>query len=369
MHPPNEAELQELATELLGDAAYKHASNPIFSAYFKHYDSIFSPSVFGDAVAEIESPVLKTHKNVLSCVQILKSKPTSTLNEFSDEAFKNCDAKDAEKEYATRAVVSAAFMINCASKDHYSEGFQSDSAMRVKWEANQEFSRFVEQAFTSELSQNPNSDAQNKAITQKDSLKAWKLVKRSKIKIRPTNNLIEHLLYDPKDRILRVFHQTMFLQTQLKRWKGVEFDLNFEHSLRLGILPPRLLFETLVSIHCILFPVANIGNKRSMKLLKKLIRKHGFDAEATWVEFVRPIPDDFAFKYWGSRLAELYEVVKRPPPTNSLISWFERHTSERNALTVAIIGLFLSVLLGLLSLVVGILQLIVAWLAWKEAES
>lgn len=106
-----------------------------------------------------------------------------------------------------------------------------------------------------------------------------------------------------------------------------------------------------------------------MRLLKKLIKKEGFDPEATWVEFVRPIPDDLSFIYWGSRLNELYNVVKKPPPTNSLVSWFERHTSERNALTVAIIGLFLSVLLGLLSLIVGILQLIIAWLAWKGDQT
>lgn len=106
-----------------------------------------------------------------------------------------------------------------------------------------------------------------------------------------------------------------------------------------------------------------------MRLLHKLIKKESFDPEATWVEFARPIPDDFLFSYWGPRLAKLSEVVERPRPTNSFVSWFERHTSERNALTVAIIGLFMSVLLGLLSLVVGILQLAVAWYAWKEERA
>lgn len=98
-----------------------------------------------------------------------------------------------------------------------------------------------------------------------------------------------------------------------------------------------------------------------------MITKHGFDGEAEWIEFVRATPDDImAFNYWGHRLAALHEIIKRPPPANAMVAWFERHTSERNALTVAIVGLFLSVLFGLLSFIVGLLQLILAWVAYKR---
>lgn len=71
------------------------------------------------------------------------------------------------------------------------------------------------------------------------------------------------------------------------------------------------------------------------------------------------------FDYWGNRLSILHNVVQRPPPANAMAAWFERHTSERNALTVAIFGLFLSVLFGLLSFIVGLLQLILGWVAYK----
>ena len=69
---------------------------------------------------------------------------------------------------------------------------------------------------------------------------------------------------------------------------------------------------------------------------------------------MRATPADMTFDYWGDRLATLLDVVKRPPPANAIVAWFERHTSERNALTVAILGLFLSVLIGLLSFVICI---------------
>lgn len=134
-----------------------------------------------------------------------------------------------------------------------------------------------------------------------------------------------------------------------------------------GTLPPRLLFETLLSLHEILFPIEVLGNERSETLLRRLVRKQSFDKEVLWVENVRQIPADFTFVYWGDRITKLYEIVDCPPPTNALVSWFERHKSDRNALTVAIAGLFLAALFGFLSFITGLLQLIIAWIAWKES--
>jgi hypothetical protein len=52
--------------------------------------------------------------------------------------------------------------------------------------------------------------------------------------------------------------------------------------------------------------------------------------------------------------------------THWMFSWFERHTSERNALIIALIGLFLAALFGFLGLLVGIAQLVVSYYAWKQ---
>ncbi|KAL2679269.1 hypothetical protein Neosp_010036 [[Neocosmospora] mangrovei] len=232
MRSCDEAEAHMLAGELLGVPSYSNSTSPVFGAFFKHYNAVLSPSTFGGAVTEIESPVLKSHKDVLSCVQVLRSNPTLTFDKFIDLAFSGRDARPAEKEYAARAVISAVFMVNCASKNYYSEGFQSSTTMRVKWEPNQGFADFLEKAFTASPMTALDQDSK-RDIPYRSSLKAWKLVKRNKIKIRPTNNLIDHLLYDPKDRVLHVFHQTMFLQSQIKRCKNVDFDMDFEESLKL----------------------------------------------------------------------------------------------------------------------------------------
>ena len=68
-------------------------------------------------------------------------------------------------------------------------------------------------------------------------------------------------------------------------------------------------------------------------------------------------------------MSTIYDIVKSPPPTNVFMNWLERHTPERNALTVAIIGLLLAAVFGFLSFLVGLLQLILAWVVWKNPTS
>jgi hypothetical protein len=96
------------------------------------------------------------------------------------------------------------------------------------------------------------------------------------------------------------------------------------------------------------------------------VRAEGFDRNLlTYNKSAHELPANFKYLYWGKRLKALQALVEARPPKNKIVSWFERHTSERNALTVAIIGLFLSVLFGFLSFLVGILQVVVSIRAWK----
>jgi hypothetical protein len=78
------------------------------------------------------------------------------------------------------------------------------------------------------------------------------------------------------------------------------------------------------------------------------------------------VPADFRYQYWNQRLEILYQLAKNPPPRNRVIGWVERHTNERNALTVALIALFLSVFFGLMSCLIGGAQLAIAILDWKD---
>lgn len=133
-----------------------------------------------------------------------------------------------------------------------------------------------------------------------------------------------------------------------------------------GTLPPQLLVETLSTIYIVLFPIGT--DKKSRKLAERLVRaKFPFDPDLlTYKGLDHPILENFEYRYWSKRLRTLQTRVEARPPKTRITSWFERHTSERNALTVAIIGLFLSVLFGFLSLLVGIVQVVVSTWAWKN---
>jgi hypothetical protein len=138
-----------------------------------------------------------------------------------------------------------------------------------------------------------------------------------------------------------------------------------------GSLPPQLLLETLYTIYFILLPLSE--DPKSERMARKLVRStrqgaDGFDTNLLVYDgLVRPLSEleNFKLVYWATRVRTLQEIVTNPPPNHWVVSWIERHTSERNALTVALIGVFLAVLFGLLSLLVGVAQLVVSILAWK----
>ncbi|KAF2676772.1 hypothetical protein K458DRAFT_424526 [Lentithecium fluviatile CBS 122367] len=195
--------------------------------------------------------------------------------------------------------------------------------------------------------------------------KAGKLHRRLKLEFVPTSDLAEHLVYNPKTKSLAVFHQVEWLKAQIRYTKDRKLDEAVEVSLAAGTLPPQLLDETLYTIYVILFPIGI--NKKSLRFAKRLVRaERPFDRNLLAYDGpVHKLPANFKCVYWSRRLKALQALVEVRPPKNKIVSWFERHTSERNALTVAIIGLFLSALFGFLGLLVGILQVVVSIQAWK----
>lgn len=69
-----------------------------------------------------------------------------------------------------------------------------------------------------------------------------------------------------------------------------------------------------------------------------------------YVGNIRTLPEDFEYKYLGARLATLMKVVDKGPPPSGILTWLERYPSERNALTIAVLGLFLTAFIGFLSM-------------------
>ena len=138
---------------------------------------------------------------------------------------------------------------------------------------------------------------------------------------------------------------------------------------RRGSLPPQLLVETLYSLQSIVFPA---DDPISYGILDKMIKKRGFDPESREYKGYKlfpELPTGFAFVYWGERLAQLHDLQATRPPRNKLERWFQRQSSEGNALFVAMIALVISILVGVISVALGAAQLGISWMAWKYPVS
>lgn len=131
------------------------------------------------------------------------------------------------------------------------------------------------------------------------------------------------------------------------------------------MLPPQLLVETLHSLQGILFPSVD---PISANILDELIAKEGFDPQCAEYEgyklFSEP-PEDFEYVFWGKRLAQLHHLMVHRPPRNMLERWFQRQSSEGNALFVALLALLISIAVGLISIILACVQVWIAWMAWK----
>ncbi|KAM5355021.1 hypothetical protein ACJ41O_001667 [Fusarium nematophilum] len=232
MHPPTETERQDIVRTIFSQNLASQASSTRFQAYFNHYCSAVCPASSGDAVVDLDTPALKTHADILGCVEAIIQDPNITFNQFVAKVIepKATDASPREKDHIANVAAKVAFAVNCTLRDYYSDYLLDSNSHRVKWEEDIPFLHFMENAFKGlQGVEEPGA----KTLTSKTSLKAWKLSKRYGIKIRATDNLLEHLVLDPKTLTLKVFHHVSFLRAHLVKSKDELLDLNFEQSLRM----------------------------------------------------------------------------------------------------------------------------------------
>ncbi|KAL2802181.1 hypothetical protein BJX63DRAFT_438120 [Aspergillus granulosus] len=364
MIPPNDEEKENITRGLLledSKGAYK-----AFPAYFKLYESIFCPAEEHDTIIQIHNPAFDCHDDIIKCARRLRANPMLTREELARILSLNQAVSERDCQNAIQSVIRVAFMLDCSLKDKYLPNYKVGGYSPARWEAGEPFIAYIKRAISrSSLPQESGFEV----YKHKNDLKAWKLKKRCHLQFLPTDNIIEHLLYNPKTRIVRVFHHTAYLKAHLRRLKDKPISLDASASLKLGMLPPQVLAETLHTIQFILFPVSGYKAQKSIRILDVLVRKHGFDPNAELNEGrIRNDGTEVRYWYWNDRLEVLYHLAKNPPPRNRLVGWVERHTTERNALTVAIIGLFLSAFFGLITCLIGGAQLAIAILAWKDPK-
>ncbi|CAG9993863.1 unnamed protein product [Clonostachys byssicola] len=298
-----------------------------------------------------------TYRDIGVAVSLLKSSRGTTkngviqtLNNDNGTATPRSNVLD-----ALNLAVNMVLMVDCDPQESHARGYTIADYSPKSWQPDMTYLDFVQRSFPIGASERVQW-----------SLKASKLKKRLRIKFLPTDDLDKHLLYDSGNPpCVYLFHQVGFLKAQLNKYNDMEMplDLTVDECLERGSPPVQLLYETIHSLQQLLF---RRHDNKSKAILKELINEEGFDSECEVYDGYRPLDgDDFTYTYWGERMRKLEAALANPPPRNKLEAWLQSQTSERNALFIALVALFISIFVGLLSLGLAGFQTWIAWMAWK----
>ena len=184
-----------------------------FSTYFKIYDYLTTPRY---TTVQIHPPALNSHEDIRSLALELRANPQISRNEFRNKVFPQTLADPEtiiDQERSINVAVQLMLMIDCSDKDRHGAGYEVGGFRPVSWDGSERFTDFVRKVFPTDVH---DQESVRTAMKEKNALKCWKLGKRAHIKFLPTDNLAEHLLYDPQDNIVRIFRQTAFLKAHLR---------------------------------------------------------------------------------------------------------------------------------------------------------
>jgi hypothetical protein len=204
-----------------------------FAAFRRFYDEVRPevrpPTYEGGIVIPINGIGLPTHESVVQAVNKLRSGCEKTAEAFWTEAF----PPRVKQEDAARQTVKLAYLVDPASQDDYSNGiiFENETVFPVKWQPKQKFKDFFNAAFPT------NTQEVWASSSKQTSLKAWKLRQRLKLEIVRTDDLAEHLVYNPQNNSLAVFHQVEWLKAQIRYAERRELDEAVEVSLAACVSP------------------------------------------------------------------------------------------------------------------------------------
>lgn len=221
LNPPDEKQQAEIIQAL----CHSHQSSPVhYKAYLRFYTSTCLERA--NAFVTTHLPIFQAHSDIIGTVMVLRNNAALPKESFQSLAFPVAPNAH-ERDLASRTTVKVAFMIDCASKDDYSDSYQLSGPFPVRWTAGETFIHFLQGAFPLY------SPKQFQKGLFRNSLKAWKLKKRYGVRLVPTNDMVQHLIYDRQASSLKVFHHTAFLKAHLRHTSSLPLTASFEESVKL----------------------------------------------------------------------------------------------------------------------------------------
>lgn len=229
MQPPSVSEYNDIAGAIFG-TSQRLVSTAELATYFSFYRSLICPTSEDDSFISIESPILKSHSDVIRYINIIQNNPATTLLDIKEQVAGNSTISDNAKGYTVGVIVQLLYAIEPAITSQSSTAATGSSGAVSGWKASASLLDFIQNSLVQQLGFGPGR-AVDLGEFRIRRLKAWKLRKRNRIRIRPTNNILEHLHYNPATRHLNIFHQIGYLKGQLEKTKHEPLDLTLEESL------------------------------------------------------------------------------------------------------------------------------------------
>jgi hypothetical protein len=306
----------------------------------------YSPDMLG------RRPAINDHQGLLEMVQQIEARRDIPRDALRKEIFE-ADLAPGQKPPTTydqdRALNVAAGLILLMDFGilHDAANLMPDGVPRISWRDGVSVDAFVEEAFP----RTPESPGIKGILSE---LRAKKLIKYAKLRMKATNDIRRHLVLDKKEKVVWVFHQGTALRHFLSSSEG---------DVKACVLPREVMLEILDTIHTVLFP-PDLG---SQKLLAYLVLKNGWD-KGLLSHMSTPYKKDsdpkISYSYFGDRLEELHQELRAPTPHGWLQRRLQRR-SETYMLMATMYGVIIAVTLGFFSLVVAIFQ---AWVAWQQLK-
>lgn len=220
---PSESEVQSILSVL----CYAKVTDPEhFQAVLDFYTATVCQDPHPGHAVQISPPVLRSHQAVVEACAGLRATLSTPKSEVERQLFQD-GTEEAERHRSLRTITKLALMIDCDSRSNFSVNFkrQTDEAFPTRWRDTDTFVDFFHSAFsTNETSPLRTSDIGNH-------LKAWKLRKRCSIRITPTNDLAQHLVYNKGSRSLSVFHQVAYLKAHLQHVSHLDISATAAESI------------------------------------------------------------------------------------------------------------------------------------------
>lgn len=205
---------KELAEQLLGKSGD-------FEAYFSHYqDLVYQRNAFLIPIDKDSSQRRITYKDVLLVVDIIRDHAEWTLQEFQQGLKTRFPHERNHPDFSKLLAITvhAMFMVDCSAQERHASDFALGAYRPSSWLPDQKFSAFMERCLPESLESD--TVRHDTALRNKNAIRAWKLKKKLGTTFRQTNDIAQHLVYDPRNNVLYIFHHAAFLKAQLSKWSG-----------------------------------------------------------------------------------------------------------------------------------------------------